>query len=105
MSKTAEPILFLSPSSMQRLPVAGTNLRPTTGRDEVAAIASYRLKCHPQLQGKSRGVKCHVADGCLYLSGRLNSWYLKQMAQEAVRDLDGVDEIVNNIRVTDSLTN
>ena len=104
MSKTAEPLFSLLPS-MPRLPVAGTSRRATTGRDEVAASANYRLKCHPQLQGKSRWVKCYVADGCLYLSGRLNSWYLKQMAQEAVRDLEGVDEIVNNIRVTDSLTN
>ena len=104
MSKTAEPLFSLLPS-MPRLPVAGTSLHSTTGRDEVAVSANDRLKCHPQLQGKSRWVKCHVADGCLYLSGRLNSWYLKQMAQEAVRDLEGVDEIVNNIMVTDSLTN
>ena len=103
MSKTAEPILSLLPATMEHHPVTGGNLTTKSGRDEIAASANARLKCHPQLQGKSRWVKCRVVNGRLYLSGRMTSWYLKQMAQEAVRDVDGVDEIVNDILVTDSL--
>ena len=106
MSRTAEPILSLLPSlSMDRLPVAGGDLRSGFSRDVIAASAHARLKCHPQLQGKGCWVKCHVADGRLYLSGRLPSWYLNQMAQEAVRYVEGVDEIVNDILVTESNTN
>ena len=68
---------------------------------QIENCAVARLNAHPQLQGKSTWVKCRVSNRRLYLSGNLPSWYLKQMAQEAVRDVEGIVEIVNDILVTD----
>jgi osmotically-inducible protein OsmY len=42
-----------------------------------------------------RFLKCEYQDGELTIRGRLPSYYLKQTAQSAVRDLDGVDRISN----------
>jgi osmotically-inducible protein OsmY len=37
---------------------------------------------------------------CIILSGRVGSYYYKQLAQEAVISVAGQREVVNNIRVT-----
>jgi osmotically-inducible protein OsmY len=46
-----------------------------------------------------RQVFCENHDGVLLLRGRVSSFYEKQLAQEAVRKLEGVDQIVNQIEV------
>ncbi len=46
-----------------------------------------------------RDVTCWVRDGSLHLRGSLPSYYLKQVAQAVVVDLEGVDDIVNQIQV------
>jgi osmotically-inducible protein OsmY len=45
------------------------------------------------------GVSCEYCDGVLYLRGRSNSFYQKQMAQEVVRRMEGVAAVVNQIEV------
>ena len=47
-----------------------------------------RVRCEFELHG-------HL----LTLRGRVSSYYLKQLAQEVVRMLDGVDQVVNLIEV------
>ena len=42
---------------------------------------------------------CEYHDGVLVLSGRVRSFYEKQLAQESVRSLVGVDQIVNDVEV------
>jgi len=44
-------------------------------------------------------VSCDYRDSVLYLRGWCNSFYEKQMAQEAVRSIDGVLRVVNRIQV------
>jgi hypothetical protein len=71
---------------------------PTMERTELAEAASKRLKsvCYASI----RGLTCHCDDrGVLYLRGRLFSYYQKQLAQEAVSDLPGVVEVVNQAEV------
>jgi len=73
-----------------------------TSSHELAKAASKRLKstCYPSI----RGLSCECDDrGVLYLRGRLSSYYQKQLAQEAVADLPGIVEIVNQAEVV-SLT-
>ena len=67
------------------------------GRLTVAEAARERLQhsCYPQL----RQVTCHFHEGALILHGQLPSYYLKQLAQEAVMELGGVEEIINRIAV------
>ena len=105
MSKTAETTQALLPTHSNRMHLQCGSFQSRLGREKITACANSRLKFHPQLHGNGCWVKCHFADGLLYLSGRLPSWYLKQVAQEAVRDVDGVSGIVNEILVSDSLAN
>ena len=65
----------------------------------VADAARGRLSrsCHLPI----RQVTCRFHEGVIVLHGRLPSYYLKQLAQEAVRGLDGVEEIINRIEVDD----
>lgn len=45
---------------------------------------------------------CEYSDGLLLLRGRVTSYYQKQVAQEAVRRLNAVDRVVNQIEVVAS---
>jgi hypothetical protein len=47
----------------------------------------------------SSGVSCEYDAGVLVLRGRSRSYYEKQVAQEAVKRVDGVTRVVNEIEV------
>ncbi|MBC8876524.1 MAG: BON domain-containing protein [Planctomycetes bacterium] len=44
-------------------------------------------------------VSCDYRNSVLYLCGWCNTFYQKQLAQEAVRSVDGVLQVVNRIQV------
>jgi hypothetical protein len=44
-------------------------------------------------------LRCEVADGVVVLSGRLPSFYLKQVAQTVVQKLDALKGLKNHIQV------
>ena len=48
-----------------------------------------------------RTVSCDFENGVLRLRGRLKSFHYKQLAQETVRRLAGVREIINAIEVAE----
>ena len=48
-----------------------------------------------------RSIVCEFHEGVLVLRGRVTSYYLKQLAQELVRDLDGIGAILNVVEVQD----
>jgi hypothetical protein len=45
-------------------------------------------------------VRCNFRDGTIILHGSVPSYYHKQIAQEAMRDVDNVEAIVNQIKVS-----
>jgi hypothetical protein len=45
-------------------------------------------------------VRCNYRDGTITLDGSVPSYYHKQIAQEAMRDVDNVEAIVNQIEVS-----
>jgi osmotically-inducible protein OsmY len=49
-------------------------------------------------------LSCEFHDGVLILRGRSTSYYSKQMAQEAVREVNGVARVVNEIEVITQAT-
>jgi hypothetical protein len=49
-------------------------------------------------------VSCECDHGTLHLRGHSSSYYEKQMAQEAVRGIDGVTQVINEIEVTPDST-
>jgi osmotically-inducible protein OsmY len=46
-----------------------------------------------------RNLRFETAAGRVTLRGVVNSYFQKQMAQEALRHVDGVDEIANELEV------
>jgi len=66
-------------------------------RLQVAELAERRLHGLSYLALKN--IRCGYHDGVLTLRGWLPTYYLKQRAQAAVTDLDGVTQIENRIEV------
>lgn len=78
------------------LEVAGGGRRAEKEKPVVLAAESRLARCgYPAL----KAVDCTWRNGVLYLSGRVPSYYLKQLAQEKVRNVKGVEEIVNRTEV------
>ena len=61
------------------------------------------IKGNPHLSGHQ--VFCSEEGGTVILQGHVRSYYQKQMAQEALRNLEGVERIVNDLEVDWLTTN
>jgi osmotically-inducible protein OsmY len=70
-------------------------------RDGIEESAVARLQGSPYFA--VRDVGCAYQDGVLTLRGCLPSYYLKQLAQMAVTDVEGVTAIVNQIAVVPTM--
>jgi BON domain len=64
----------------------------------IAKTARKRLKASPHTP--LRSIRCEVHEGVLVLRGQVTSYYIKQLAQETVRTLEGVGAIINVVEVT-----
>ncbi len=77
------------------------NLRPSSRSTEldgdlVARVAGrLRKSGYPAL----RRVSCESHEGVLVLRGHVPSYYLKQVAQELVRGVEGAEMILNKVEV------
>jgi hypothetical protein len=60
-------------------------------------VAKSRLQQSPYPE--VRNVSCEVRDGVLLLSGRVSSYYFKQLAQTLVADANGVMQVNNQVNV------
>lgn len=56
------------------------------------------LERNPYLAG--RNLRFETSQGRVTLRGVVASYFQKQMAQEAIRRVDGVDEIANEVEVS-----
>ena len=57
------------------------------------------LKGHPHFRGLRLNIEIHYEESVLMLEGLLPSFYLKQILQTVLRDLDGVSKIQNDVDV------
>jgi osmotically-inducible protein OsmY len=71
----------------------------TVERGNLSEIAKNYLETHPHFRGRVNEVAIQHKDKTLYLSGRLPTFYLKQLVQEAVRHVPGVQYVRNMIDV------
>ena len=69
-----------------------------TADDQSPANAAERLfresPYHPL-----RELHCRFSDGVLIIAGNVPSYYLKQLAQTAVQNIQGVDRVENLVEV------
>jgi hypothetical protein len=71
----------------------------TQPRNDLSIAARQYLESHPHFRGRCSGV-CIAQEGRkLFLTGRLPTFYLKQLVQEALRHVPGVQAIYNHIDV------
>ncbi len=77
---------------------ASSSLSPAQS-DSIAFVQRLdsAIKGNPHLTGHQ--VFCYEEGGTVILQGRVRSYYQKQMAQEALRKLAGVERIVNDLEV------
>jgi osmotically-inducible protein OsmY len=61
------------------------------------ALISSAIERNPHL--KRRNLRFETSEGRVVLRGTVSSYYQKQMAQEALRRLQGVDHIENHLEV------
>ena len=71
----------------------------TSHRTDLSALARQHLERHPHFRGRLSGLRIEHRGRTLYLSGRLPTFYLKQLVQEAVLHLPGVQRVRNEIDV------
>lgn len=64
---------------------------------DVTETARLRLRQSPY--PSVRSLSCECDRGVLRLRGSLSTYYQKQLAQEAVAGLSGVDQVVNDTTV------
>jgi osmotically-inducible protein OsmY len=64
---------------------------------QIARVAEEHLRDNPRTAGMT--VSCDCEGGVLVLHGRVGTYYQKQHAQEAVKRLECVGEVVNKIEV------
>jgi osmotically-inducible protein OsmY len=60
-------------------------------------MVTTALQQSPHVRGRS--LKFETSDGRVVLRGTVGSFYQKQMAQEALRGLEGLAEITNELEV------
>src|SRR3954464_8381389 len=87
----------MSPSDRPGRDPAAPEACPTVRTTSVAEWAESRLRRNGYLA--LRNISCEHHEGVLTLWGRLPTYYLKQVAQEAVADIQGVRRIDNRIEV------
>ena len=74
-----------------------TTLGSTISTIETADEARQRIRSQPHLA--FHRIWCEYAGGRLFLRGQVPSFYHKQLAQEAIAEMESVDQVVNEIEV------
>jgi hypothetical protein len=59
-----------------------------------------RLEDHPHFRGRTHLLQVEAIGRSIVVSGRLPSYYLKQLLQEAIKAIPGVVHIDNRVDVT-----
>lgn len=68
-----------------------------TVESNLDSLISSTMQTNPYL--KSRNLRFETAEGRVVLRGVVSSYYHKQMAQEALRRLQGVNHVENHLEV------
>ena len=79
------------------MPDQKTRLRRSETTPQLADRIGSALKGSPHIP--SSKLRFEANEGRVVLHGSVGSYYQKQMAQEVVRTLDGVDEVENHLEV------
>ena len=76
--------------------------RPSTHspeRADLTSLARQSLELHPHFRGRMSALSIEQQGRTLCVTGRLPTFYLKQLVQETIRHIPGVQRIHNEIAV------
>ena len=73
-------------------------------RAAIAQQAHAMLEAHMHFRGRTDHFDFDCRDEVLVVSGKVRTFYLKQMLQSALRGLDGVRRIDNQVMVLSAAT-
>lgn len=80
--------------------VALTNRLKTVGSEaDDTTQCLVREAIRQSAHGGLSWVECELKEGMAILHGKVSSFYLKQMAQELAKKVDGVQLVVNRVEV------
>ena len=71
----------------------------TASNRDVMAVAQDRLASSGYFGTHFKEIACDFTNGVLTIRGRVPTFYLKQILQEVLRDVDGVSRIDNQVNV------
>lgn len=69
----------------------------TSTSGELLQRVDSAIKTSPHLAGHQ--VFCQEESGIVVLHGKVDSFFQKQMAQETLKKLDGVEKVINELEV------
>lgn len=82
---------------VSRRPLDHHSSGPRTPRADPAKLGQAKLAASPY--APLRRLTCDSHEGVLSIRGQVATFYLKQLAQTAVRGLPGVEEVNNQVQV------
>jgi hypothetical protein len=83
--------------------VAERTPRTSVERTDLSLLARESLEKHPHFRGRSSNVCIEQRGRMLRLTGKLPTFYLKQLVQETVRHIPGVQGVLNDISVVGAI--
>jgi osmotically-inducible protein OsmY len=80
---------------------AKSNSSDQCQRDAELTVGMARAELSKSSYRDLKGIRCDGMGDMMVLRGEVGTYYLKQLAQETIRPVDGVQRILNMIRVTE----
>jgi len=68
-------------------------------RDSIVSVIRERLDEHPHFRGRAHLLQIESIGGIIVVSGRLPTYHLKQLLQEAIKALPDVEHVDNRVDV------
>jgi hypothetical protein len=84
---------------MTECPIAADNEDMALSNPGIVLLVRRRLEQHPHFRGRSSMFIIELIGETIVLMGRVPSYYLKQLLQEAVMAMPGVVNVDNQVRV------
>jgi hypothetical protein len=66
----------------------------------VVSLVRERLDKHPHFRGRTHQLQIEAMGGSIVVSGKVPTYYLKQLLQEAIKAIPDVADINNRVEVT-----
>ena len=72
-----------------------------TGADDLMGRARVLISQQPHFQGRDAKFEFLLVDNVLVVRGQLPTFFLKQILQRTLRELEGIERIDNQVEVVD----